>query len=214
MATRQVDEIARGFTQTATEMAGDGTVLEQLQSIESDDARRRGDLDSDAPGSGQQLDLIQRFVETTNRGTQEQFVTAFVLLARSLGRRGPRRDRVRRAARASSDAPLELRSHHAKVWPEVKLVGQGWLAFDPVPAQETSDDEPPPPPPAAQSPAAVQPPIAPPADRAGEEPPVTPAEQPATSNWETVRTWLDAGQRRGRAGGAAVPASRWVASSA
>jgi len=88
------------------------------------------------------------------------------------------------------DAPLELWSNHAKVWPEVKLVGQGWLAFDPAPAQETGDDEPTPPPPAAQSPAAVQPLIAPPADRAGEEQPVTPTEPPATSNWETVRTWL------------------------
>jgi transglutaminase-like putative cysteine protease len=188
VATRQVDEIARGFTQTATEMAGDGTVLEQLQLIETT-MQDEWDLDNDAPGSGQQLNLIQRFVETTHRGTQEQFVTAFVLLARSLGVE----------ARVATgfvvppeelDAPLELWSNHAKVWPEVKLVGQGWLAFDPAPAQETGDDEPTPPPPAAQSPAAVQPPIAPPADRAGEEQPVTPTEPPATSNWETVRTWL------------------------
>jgi hypothetical protein len=187
VATRQIDEIAAGFTQAATELAGDGTVLEKLHSIET--KMRDWQLDSRAPGSGQQLTLIQRFVETTNRGTEEQFVTAFVLLARSLGV----------DARVATgfvvppdelDAPLELWSNQARVWPEVKLVGQGWLAFDPKPAQETGDDEPTPPPPAAQSPAAVQPPVAPPADRAAEEPTVTPAEQPATSNWETVRTWL------------------------
>ena len=44
-----------------------------------------GNSTRSASGSGQQLALIQRFVETTNRGTEEQFVTAFVLLARSLG---------------------------------------------------------------------------------------------------------------------------------
>jgi hypothetical protein len=188
VATRQVDEIARGFTQTATDMAGDGTVLEQLHMIEStmhDEWR----LDHDAPGSGQQLALIQRFVDETKRGTEEQFATAFVLLARSLGV----------DARVATgfivppddfDAPLALRSTHAKVWPEVRLVGQGWLPFDPTPAQETSDEEEPPPPPAAQSPAAAQPPIAPPTDQAGEEPTVTPAEEPGTANWEAVRTWL------------------------
>jgi hypothetical protein len=190
VATRQIDEIAAGFTKAATEMAGDGTVLEKLHTIET--KMRDWQKDSRAPGSGQQLTLIQRFVETTKRGTEEQFVTAFVLLARSLGV----------DARVATgfvvppdelDAPLKLWSDHARVWPEVKLVGQGWLAFDPTPAQETSDEESPPPPPAAQSPAAVQPPIAPPPDRAGEEPTVTPAEQPATDNWETVRTWLERG---------------------
>jgi hypothetical protein len=191
VATRQIDEIARGFTQTATEMAGNGTVLEKLHTIEStmhDDWQ----LDQGASGSGQQLALIQRFVETTNRGTEEQFVTAFVLLARSLGVDA----RVATGFVVPPDAlssPLNLWSTYARVWPEVKLVGQGWLAFDPKPAQETSDEALPPPPPAAQSPAAVQPPIAPPADHATEEPAVTPAEQPGTDNWETVRTWLERG---------------------
>ena len=188
VATRQVDEIARGFTQTATDMAGDGTVLEQLSTIE---ATMRDDwqLDPGASGGGQQLTLIERFVDVTKRGTEEQFVTAFVLLARSLGVDA----RVATGFLVPADeldAPLELRSDHAKVWPEVQLVGQGWLAFDPTPAEETSDEVPAPPPPAAQSPAAVQPPVAPPAERAAEEPAVTPAEEPAASDWETVRTWL------------------------
>lgn len=189
VATRQVDEISRGFTQTAKELGGNtGTVLERLRAIEAtmhDD----WELDSDAPGGGQQLKLIQHFVDDTKRGTREQFVTAFVLMARSIGVDA----RVATGFVVPPDelkAPLDIRSTSAAVWPEVKLVGQGWLAFDPVPAEETSDAESPPPPPAAQSPAAVQPPIPPPTDRAGEAPTVTPAEQPGTGNWETVRTWL------------------------
>ena len=189
VATRLVDEIARGFTQTAKEMGGNsGTVLERLRAIEStmhDDWK----LDSNAPGSGQQLKLIHYFVDDTKRGTREQFVTAFVLLARSIGVDA----RVATGFVVPPDelrAPLDIRSTSAAVWPEVKLVGQGWLAFDPVPAEETSDSESTPPPPAAQSPAAVQPPIPPPTDRASETPAVTPAEQPGTGEWETVRTWV------------------------
>ena len=189
VATRLVDEISRGFTQTAKEMGGNtGTVLERLRAIEStmhDDWK----LDSNAPGSGQQLKLIHYFVDDTKRGTREQFVTAFVLLARSIGVDA----RVATGFVVPPDelrAPLDIRSTSAAVWPEVKLVGQGWLAFDPVPAEETSDSESTPPPPAAQSPAAVQPPIPPPTDRASETPAVTPAEQPGTGEWETVRTWV------------------------
>jgi hypothetical protein len=188
VATRQIDEIARGFTEAATEMAGEGTVLEQLHAIEST-MREEWQLDRDASGSGQQLKLIQIFVEDTKRGTEEQFATAFVLLARSLGVDA----RVATGFVVPPEeltAPLALRSAHAKVWPEVKLVGQGWLAFDPAPTEETSDVESPPSPPAAQSPAAVQPPIAPPTERAGEEPLVTPPEQAAAGDWEAVRMWL------------------------
>jgi hypothetical protein len=195
VATRQVDEIARGFTQTATEMGGDGTVLEKLRAIETD-MHDNWQLDHAAPGGGQQLALIQRFVGQTNRGTEEQFVTAFVLLARSLGV----------DARVATGfvvppgeltSPLDLRSDNARVWPEVRLVGQGWLAFDPTPAQEASNEAPPPPPPAAQSPAAVQPPIVPPAERANDEPDVTPTQQPGPDNWETVRTWATRGSVAG-----------------
>lgn len=191
VATRQVDEISRGFTRTATELAGSGTLLEQLHSIESQ-MHDKWLLDSNAPGSGQQLKLIQHFVDDTKRGTAEQFATAFVLMARSLGVDA----RIATGFVVPPDelsAPLDLRSTSAAVWPEVKLVDQGWLPFDPVPAEETSDAESPPPPPAAQSPAAVQPPIPPPTERAGEEPTATPAEQPGTGEWDAVRTWLARG---------------------
>src|SRR5690606_35841130 len=80
LGTRQVDELSAGFTETATTLGGEGTILERLQTIEAT-MRDEWELDPQAPGGGQQLNLIQRFVEETGRGTEEQFVTAFVLLA-------------------------------------------------------------------------------------------------------------------------------------
>ena len=157
-------------------------------------------LDRNAPGGGQQLALIDRFVSDTNQGTEEQFVTGFVLLARSLGVEA----RVATGfvvPPGELGAPLGLRSTHAAVWPEVELEGLGWLAFDPVPAQETSDVETLPPPPAAQSPAAAQPPIAPPAEPANDDDTVTLDQETDIGNWERVQTWLTRG---GVVGGAAL----------
>ena len=67
-----------------TTSAATGTVVERLETIE---ATMRDDfsLDPGAPGGGMQLALIQRFLTETRRGNAEQFATAFVLLARSLG---------------------------------------------------------------------------------------------------------------------------------
>ncbi len=162
VATRQVDEIAGTFTDRARALAGEGTLFEQLRAIE-DEMRTDWALDSSAPGGGQQQALVERFVTDTRRGTREQFVTAFVLLARALGIDA----RVATGFIIPPDrleSPLTIRSTQATVWPEVRLVGVGWLAFDPVPPNEASNDEEPPPPPEAQSPAAAQPPIAPPVE--------------------------------------------------
>jgi transglutaminase-like putative cysteine protease len=161
IANRQVDDIASAFADTASELGGERSVLDQLRNIEA--AMREWERDSTAPG-GQQLTLIQRFVEENRRGTREQFVTAFVLLARSLGVDA----RVATGFLVPPDGlsnPLVLRSSYAAVWPEVRLTGRGWFAFDPVPAEEANEPAEDPPPPSAQSPAAAQPPDPPPNDR-------------------------------------------------
>lgn len=199
VATRQVDEIAGGFVEAAREMAGEGTVLDRLRSIEAT-MRDGWELDSEASGGGQQLNLIERFVNESKRGNEEQFVTAFVLLARSLGVEA----RVATGfvvPPVELTSPLWLSSRHAAVWPEVRLVGVGWLAFDPVPAEETTDVEQEPPPPSAQSPAAAQPPIEPPADRARDEGEQVLERESDEGRWETVRTWLG---RVGLVGGLAT----------
>ena len=185
LATRQVDTLSASFGEAANAIAGEDTLLEQLTAIEQ--TLRGWSLDRNAPG-GLQLALMERFVSETRRGTEEQFVTAFVLLARALGFDA----RVATGFVVPPDelrAPLELRSSHAAVWPEVRLEDLGWLAFDPTPAEQSSEVEPPPPPPEEQTPAAAQPPIPPPADRATDDPTDEVDIEGGSSTWGSIRSW-------------------------
>jgi uncharacterized membrane protein YjdF len=199
VATRQVDETAGGLLEAARGLAGDGgTVLDQLSRIEQA-MHERWSLDDNAPG-GLQLALIERFVTEQQSGTEEQFVTAFVLMARSLGVDA----RVATGFAVPADelqAPLELRSTHAAAWPEVLLEGRGWLAYDPTPERVNTDARGQPPSPAAQSPAAAQPPILPPADQTSDDADQARPTETEGRRWGTVRTWL---VRAGAIGGVAV----------
>ncbi len=166
IASRPVDDSVTSLNEFAAELAGDGTVLEQLRRIES---TMRDDwiLQTNAPGGGLQRTLIERFIRDTQRGTAEQFATSYVLLARSLGVDA----RVATgfvANTAPQSGRLVLTSDDALVWPEVRLVDGGWAALNPVPPEETSDAAPPPEQPAVQTPAAAQPPIAPPPEVSNE----------------------------------------------
>ncbi|HEY3486062.1 MAG TPA: transglutaminaseTgpA domain-containing protein, partial [Ilumatobacteraceae bacterium] len=67
--TRPVDEISSSFTDLATELAGDGTVLDQLTSLEQTLANTY-ELDAGAPGGGLQQELIERFLNETQRGNE------------------------------------------------------------------------------------------------------------------------------------------------
>jgi hypothetical protein len=166
VATRPVDENSSGLTQLAEGLAGDGNSLERLRQLETT-MREDFVLDSNVQGGGLEQALIDRFLRDTQRGTNEQFAASFVLLARSLGIEA----RVATgflaggddgATAAQAGQPLVLTSADAHVWPEVQLADGSWIAYDPVPAEETSDEAPPPPEPQVQAPAAPQPPIAPP----------------------------------------------------
>ena len=168
IATRLVDESSSGLTELALGLAGSGSSVDQLTRLET---TLRDDfvLDSQVQGGGLQQALIDRFLRDTQRGTREQFATAFVLLARSLGieARVATGFVVADAGDAAPPSPagtLTLRSSDAVVWPEVQLADGSWLPFDPVPAEEATDGAPPPPEPQVQTPAAPQPPIAPPPD--------------------------------------------------
>ena len=165
VSPRLVDESVSGLTQLAEGLAGDGDPLEQLRQLETT-MRTDFVLDSGVQGGGLEQALIDRFLRDTQRGTAEQFATSFVLLARSLGIEA-------RAATGfvtddgidgapAPDGALTLTSSDAAVWPEIQLADGTWLAYDPVPADEAADGAPPPNEPQVQSPAAPQPPIAPP----------------------------------------------------
>ncbi len=164
----EVDENTTALFELATELAAEGggedsiDVLGQLQGIE-DTMRNDFTLRSDAEGGGLQRALMERFLRDTQTGNAEQFSAAFVLLARSLGvdarvatgyEIDP--DRVE-----TGDTSVTILSSDAAIWPEVRI-GDEWVAFDPVPEVEDSDQTPPPPEPQVQTPAAPQPPIAPP----------------------------------------------------
>jgi transglutaminase-like putative cysteine protease len=187
VSTRPVDEIAATFTELATELAGEGTVLDQLDVLAATMAEEFV-LDSGAPGGGLQLALIERFLNETRRGNEQQFVTSFVLLARSLGVQA----RVATGFVVSDepDSPLTIGSGDAAVWPEVEVADSGWIAFDPVPEVEQTGEVEPPVPPQAQTPAAPQPPVeAPPdpGDASTDEPDVDAAS--SSSTWDEFVRW-------------------------
>ena len=149
------------------------SVLDRLQALERV-LRDDYDLTRDQPVGGLQRRFVELFLQETRLGDDEQFATAFVLLARSLGAQArlaigftdPGPD----ARRPDGDAVLvTLSSADAAVWPEVR-VGDRWLAFDPVPERETTELTPPEPEPQLQTPAAPQPPLPPPPD--GDDDPV------------------------------------------
>ncbi len=185
---RQIDDIAVAFTDRARALAGTTTTqFEQLQALEST-MRDAWQLDADAPGAGQQLALIERFIVDTQRGTPEQFVTSFVLLARALGFDA----RVATGFIIPPEdlgIPLTIRSAHAAAWPEVRLDGGGWVAFDPVPDAFTAEDEPIVEEAELQSPAAAQPPAVPPSEEGEDldEPP--PDMSDGDSRWSVVGRW-------------------------
>jgi hypothetical protein len=192
---RVVDESTSGYTRLAEGLAGDADPLEQLGRLESalqDDFV----LDNDVQGGGLERALIDRFLRDTQRGTNEQFATSFVLLARSLGiearvATGFVADGDDDTTASVSEDRVVLSSADADVWPEVQLGDGSWLAYDPVPAEEAADGAPPPPEPQVQTAAAPQPPIAPPPESANEatsDDPVT--DDTADGALSTAFTWV------------------------
>lgn len=167
IGTRDIDENAVGLTELTAGFveAGGATpnddLLTQLRAVETT-MREDFILRSDASGGGLQRALIERFLRDTQRGNAEQFSTGFVLLARSLGADA----RIATGFDADPDnvtssdgvVSFTLASDDAEIWPEIR-VGDDWVAFDPVPPEETSDPVAPDTDDQVQTPAAPQPPI-------------------------------------------------------
>ena len=163
-------------------------------------------LDSRVQGGGLQLALIDRFLRDTQRGTAEQFATAFVLLARSLGIEArvatgfvaPESAEATQATRPGD--VLELSSADAAVWPEVQLGDGRWLASTrcrwrrrpTVPRHHLNHrcSRPPPPSHRSRHRPTLTPTTPPPEETASEQ---------TSSTLSTVITWAarrDAGRRR------------------
>ena len=79
---------------------------------------------------------LQFFLDTTHRGTSEQFATAFAVMARTLAL--PTRVVVGFRPGVEEDGVWHVHSGDALAWPEVRFSGIGWVPFYPTPDQPTA----------------------------------------------------------------------------
>lgn len=125
---KQADEIVAGATSDYAKAAA----IERFLADPSPDAPYV--LAVDEQPSGHTLGHLRCFLfagdTCGHRGSTEQFVAAFALLARAA-------DLPTRVVVGFQGSPApgrdEVTAHDATAWAEVKFAGIGWVAFDPVP---------------------------------------------------------------------------------
>jgi hypothetical protein len=185
LATVPPTDIENTYAPLAATMAPNGTVAEKVAELAAhlhDNYR----FNPEAPG-GVQQHLIDQFLATKKVGNLEQFVTGFVLLARSLGV----------DARIATGYQLDSTGQSATIttksawaWPEVRVAGQ-WVSVDLLP--EPSNEAPQGNQQAAQSETPpAPPPLEPPqVDQANPNlPPDAPLPLAKASGWSAVRVWV------------------------
>jgi transglutaminase-like putative cysteine protease len=184
LPTIQATDIENSFKTLAASMAESGTIAEKIARLA---ATLRDDytLNVDTPG-GVQQNLVNTFLRNTKVGNAAQFVSGFVLLARSLGV----------DARIATGYSLDSSSRSATIttsdavaWAEVR-VGNEWVAVDVLP--EVPETTPPRDTPTGQpeTPPAAQPVHPPQVDEADPDEPVEAPLPPAKdSAWSAVRIW-------------------------
>jgi transglutaminase-like putative cysteine protease len=185
LATVLPTDIENTYSSLAATMAPNGTVAEKVAELAAN-LHDNYIYNPDAPG-GVQQHLITQFLDTKKVGNLEQFVTGFVLLARSLGvdariATGYQLDSTGQSATITTDT--------AMAWPEVRVAGQ-WVSIDLLP--EPSNDVPPGNQQAAQSETPpAPPPLEPPqVDQANPNlPPDAPLPPAKVSGWSSVRVWV------------------------
>ena len=183
--TVQPTDIESSYESLAHTLAGDGTVADQVAqlaaSLQDGKVYKRND---DLPG-GVQQSQIDRFLKTTHAGTLEQFVTSFVLLARSLGVDA----RIATGYELKDpSSPQTIRTSDAAAWPEVR-VASGWVAVNAVPESSPAKEDQP-----STGQSATPPPVQqfdpPKAEDANPDKPLdTPPPPAKASRWEAVRIW-------------------------
>ncbi len=185
LATAQPTDIENTYSPLAATMAPTGTVAEKVAELAANlhDNYR---FNPEAPG-GVQQHLMTQFLGTKKVGNLEQFVTGFVLLARSLGVDA----RIATGYQLDSTGQsATITTKTATAWPEVRVAGQ-WVSVDLLP--EPSNEVPP----GNQQPAQSETPPAPPpleppqVDQANPNlPPDAPLPPAKASGWSAVRVWV------------------------
>ncbi|WP_188187473.1 DUF3488 and transglutaminase-like domain-containing protein [Nonomuraea sp. SYSU D8015] len=88
---------------------------------------------------GHSLKGLEFFLQTTHRGTSEQFATTFALMARTLGL--PSRVVVGFRPGQTSGGVYHVKSGHVMAWAEIKFEGLGWRPFYPTPGRSGAKDD-------------------------------------------------------------------------
>ncbi|MGZ4767149.1 MAG: transglutaminase-like domain-containing protein [Ilumatobacteraceae bacterium] len=179
----QPTEIENSYSSFAKNLAGSGPLAEQIAKLATTlhDGYK---LNSNTPG-GVQQNLVDGFLRVTKVGNLEQFVTGFVLLARSLG--VDARIATGFAVNATSST-YTITTSDADAWPEVRT-SHGWVSVDVVPQESPQKPKQP----AAGQPEtpAAQQPLHPPqvAQTDTSPPPDTPRVPTKAGTWSKVRIW-------------------------
>ena len=184
LATVQPTDIENAYASLAATMAPDGTIAEKVAALAAN-LHDNYQLNPKAPG-GVQDHLIDTFLRTGKVGNLEQFVTGFVLLARSLGVDARIATGYSLDSSGTSDT---ITTETADAWPEVRVGGQ-WVSVDLLPKESDQQlpgnqqvGEP-------ETPQAAQPLEPPQVDQPNPNDPVEPPLPPAkASGWAAVRIW-------------------------
>ncbi|MGN9788916.1 DUF3488 and transglutaminase-like domain-containing protein [Nonomuraea sp. ZG12] len=129
------EKLFRELAQEATK--GADLPIKQAYRLQSY-LRANAGYDVTAP-PGHSLKGLEFFLETTRRGTSEQFASAFALMARTLGL--PSRVVVGFRPGQAVDGVYHVKSGHVMAWAEIKFDKLGWRPFYPTPGRSGSKDD-------------------------------------------------------------------------
>ncbi|MGP4104422.1 DUF3488 and transglutaminase-like domain-containing protein [Nonomuraea sp. KM90] len=129
------ERLFRRLAQEATE--GADAPIKQAYRLQSY-LRTNATYDVTAP-PGHSLKGLEFFLQTTHRGTSEQFAATFALMARTLGL--PSRVVVGFRPGQASGGVYHVKSGHVMAWAEIKFDGLGWRPFYPTPGRGGAKDD-------------------------------------------------------------------------
>lgn len=87
--------------------------------------------DGDDIPTGHGYAQLAFFLNTSKRGTSEQFATGYAVLARAVGIRTRVAVGFRQPARVGADGEHVVHNADVFAWPEIKVNGVGWVPLDP-----------------------------------------------------------------------------------
>jgi hypothetical protein len=135
VAVEPPNEIESSFASLAVGFAPAGdTITDRVNTIANELRSSTFELVDDGGGPSVQLGLIDRFLRKDRRGSEAQFITGFVLLARSIGAEA--RVAVGYDVRLV-DGSGSIATSDARTWAEVQTVDGSWRSIEVVPDDST-----------------------------------------------------------------------------